>query len=97
MHEEIFGPVLPVNSYGSLNEAIEYVRGRERPLALYVFSNSRKKHPEFNEIHQLGKFGGKRRGPTLFPGTTCPWEASIIAAPAASTASIVTGLFPMNE
>ncbi|WP_394834798.1 aldehyde dehydrogenase family protein [Pendulispora rubella] len=38
MQEEIFGPILPIKSYDSLNEAIDYVNGRERPLALYVFA-----------------------------------------------------------
>jgi aldehyde dehydrogenase (NAD+) len=38
MHEEIFGPVLPVLAYGSLDEAIGIVRRRDKPLALYVFS-----------------------------------------------------------
>lgn len=43
MREEIFGPVLPVVTYGSLDEAIEYVNSRPRPLALYYFdSNSRR-------------------------------------------------------
>ena len=41
MQEEIFGPVLPVIAYDSLDEAIAYVRGRERPLALYPFSHDR--------------------------------------------------------
>ena len=37
MQEEIFGPVLPVIAYGSLDEAIAYVNARPRPLALYYF------------------------------------------------------------
>ena len=37
MQEEIFGPVLPVKSYRSVDEAIAYVNGRERPLGLYYF------------------------------------------------------------
>ncbi len=37
MREEIFGPVLPIESYGSLDEAIAKVNGRPRPLALYAF------------------------------------------------------------
>lgn len=40
--EEIFGPVLPILSYRSLEEAIAFVGARERPLALYCFSNSRR-------------------------------------------------------
>ena len=35
--EEIFGPILPVFTYKSLNEAIAYVNGQPRPLALYYF------------------------------------------------------------
>ena len=37
MTTEIFGPVLPVCSYDSLNEAVAFVNGREKPLALYFF------------------------------------------------------------
>jgi coniferyl-aldehyde dehydrogenase len=37
MQEEIFGPVLPVKTYGSVDEAIAYVNGRDRPLGLYWF------------------------------------------------------------
>jgi coniferyl-aldehyde dehydrogenase len=39
MQEEIFGPVLPVCGYDTLDDAIAQVNGGERPLALYVFSN----------------------------------------------------------
>jgi coniferyl-aldehyde dehydrogenase len=38
MQEEIFGPILPVKSYRSLDEAIAYIEAHDRPLALYVFS-----------------------------------------------------------
>jgi acyl-CoA reductase-like NAD-dependent aldehyde dehydrogenase len=37
MQEEIFGPILPVVGYDSLDEAIAYVNARPRPLALYYF------------------------------------------------------------
>ncbi|MGQ0428565.1 MAG: coniferyl aldehyde dehydrogenase [Gammaproteobacteria bacterium] len=37
MQEEIFGPILPVVGYGSIDEAIAYVSARPRPLALYYF------------------------------------------------------------
>ncbi len=39
MQEEIFGPVLPLRTYDSLDEAIDYVNDRPRPLALYVFDH----------------------------------------------------------
>ena len=37
---EIFGPVLPVRTYRSLDEVIAYINARPRPLAFYPFSNS---------------------------------------------------------
>jgi coniferyl-aldehyde dehydrogenase len=37
MKEEIFGPVLPVLGYDRLEEAVEYVNARPRPLGLYYF------------------------------------------------------------
>jgi acyl-CoA reductase-like NAD-dependent aldehyde dehydrogenase len=41
MTEEIFGPLLPVVAYDTLDEAIAYVNARPRPLALYVFDHDR--------------------------------------------------------
>ena len=37
--EEIFGPILPVLAYNSIDYAINYVNARPRPLALYYFGN----------------------------------------------------------
>ncbi len=37
MREEIFGPVLPIVGYDSIDDAIAYVNARPRPLALYYF------------------------------------------------------------
>ncbi len=39
MQEEIFGPVLPVKTYKSMDEAIAYVNGHDRPLGLYYFGD----------------------------------------------------------
>lgn len=39
MQEEIFGPVLPILNVESAQEALEFINSREKPLALYVFSN----------------------------------------------------------
>lgn len=41
MNEEIFGPVLPIITYKTLDEAFAIVRTFEKPLAAYVFSDSR--------------------------------------------------------
>jgi aldehyde dehydrogenase (NAD+) len=41
MEEEIFGPILPVVAYSTLDEAISIVNSKPKPLALYVYSQSR--------------------------------------------------------
>ena len=41
MTDEIFGPILPMLSVDSLDEAIAFVRSRPKPLALYAFTSSR--------------------------------------------------------
>ncbi len=42
LKEEIFGPILPVVTYKTLDEAITYINKKERPLALYIYSNSKR-------------------------------------------------------
>lgn len=37
MQEEIFGPVLPIVTVSTPEEAIEFINKREKPLAIYVF------------------------------------------------------------
>lgn len=41
MREEIFGPVLPVIPYETLDDVLDFINGRDRPLALYAFSHDR--------------------------------------------------------
>lgn len=41
MQEEIFGPVLPILGYKGIEEVIDQINGREKPLALYLFTASR--------------------------------------------------------
>ncbi|MFG2312414.1 aldehyde dehydrogenase family protein [Streptomyces sp. NPDC048566] len=40
MGEEIFGPILPIVTVAGLDEAIAFVNDRDKPLALYVFTES---------------------------------------------------------
>jgi aldehyde dehydrogenase (NAD+) len=40
MAEEIFGPILPIITVGSTEEAVAFVNSRPKPLALYVFTAS---------------------------------------------------------
>ncbi len=39
MQQEIFGPILPIISVHSMDEALQFVKQRARPLTLYLFSN----------------------------------------------------------
>ena len=41
MQEEIFGPILPIRSYKTIDEAIDIVNDGDRPLALYYFGKSK--------------------------------------------------------
>lgn len=40
MHEEIFAPILPLLNYDELDEVIDYINEKEKPLALYLFSSN---------------------------------------------------------
>jgi len=40
MQDEIFGPILPIISINNIDEAIQFINDRPKPLALYVFSNN---------------------------------------------------------
>ncbi|MGW3413756.1 aldehyde dehydrogenase family protein [Streptomyces sp. NPDC000888] len=40
MAEEIFGPILPIVTAADLDEAIGFINDRDKPLALYVFTDS---------------------------------------------------------
>lgn len=42
MQSEIFGPILPIVAYDSLEEAISFVQSRPKPLALYTFGRNEK-------------------------------------------------------
>jgi aldehyde dehydrogenase (NAD+) len=40
MQEEIFGPIVPVMTYENLEEVLQFIAQRDRPLALYIYSNT---------------------------------------------------------
>jgi aldehyde dehydrogenase (NAD+) len=46
MQEEIFGPLLPILTFETLEEAITFVNARPKPLAFYYFSGSRRKQDQ---------------------------------------------------
>lgn len=40
MKNELFGPILPIKTYSVLDDAIDYVNSKSRPLALYIYSKN---------------------------------------------------------
>ena len=55
MQEEIFGPILPILAFTNLDEAIQLVKQRPKPLSLYVFSTD---NAERNKLLAAISFGG---------------------------------------
>ncbi|XP_053922657.1 aldehyde dehydrogenase family 3 member B1-like isoform X1 [Cuculus canorus] len=55
MQEEIFGPILPIITVASMDDAIAFINARERPLALYVFSSCKK---VVNQVLEQTSSGG---------------------------------------
>lgn len=55
MQEEIFGPVLPIITYENYEDLFDLLNGRQKPLALYIFSENRR---NINSIVERISFGG---------------------------------------
>ena len=55
MQEEIFGPILPLVEYEQLDNAIDEIRRRPKPLALYLFSSDK---AVWRKIEKTVSFGG---------------------------------------
>ena len=55
MKDEIFGPILPVIAFTNLNEVIQKVKERSKPLSCYIFSKNRK---SISKLLKEISFGG---------------------------------------
>ena len=62
MREEIFGPVLPVVGYDTLEDALDWINSHPHPLALYIFAEDRK---EQNNVLDHTQSGGVTINATL--------------------------------
>ncbi|KAL5479997.1 hypothetical protein EMCRGX_G023610 [Ephydatia muelleri] len=62
MQEEIFGPILPIIAINNMEEAIEIINSREKPLAMYVFSESKR---TLNRVIRETSAGGVCHNDTL--------------------------------
>ncbi|NWX44054.1 AL3B1 dehydrogenase, partial [Steatornis caripensis] len=58
MQEEIFGPVLPIVVVANMDEAIDFINSRERPLVVYAFSSNDKVVNHVLERTSSGGFCG---------------------------------------
>ena len=54
MQQEIFGPVLPIITYDSMDEVIPKINSMAHPLALYIFTSRRKTARKFMEECSFG-------------------------------------------
>lgn len=54
MQEEIFGPVLPILTYQSIEEAEAFIQKREKPLALYLFTKDKSVEQRFIKYTSFG-------------------------------------------
>ncbi len=55
MQEEIFGPLIPVMTYHNIDEVVAYLNERDKPLALYIYSNDQ---ANINKLLQRTSSGG---------------------------------------
>ncbi|MBV6659760.1 coniferyl aldehyde dehydrogenase [Pseudomonas yamanorum] len=66
MLEEIFGPLLPVIAYDSIEQAIAFINARPKPLALYCFSNN---SAVTNQVLEQTRSGGVTINGTMLHAT----------------------------
>ncbi len=62
MREEIFGPILPIEAYATVDEAIAKINARPRPLALYAFGGDQRAR---EHLRRQTVAGGMTLGDTL--------------------------------
>ena len=55
MQEEIFGPVLPILTFENIEEVIDLLNGKPKPLALYLFSNDKQ---TIKQVTSRVRYGG---------------------------------------
>ncbi|NXD88662.1 AL3B1 dehydrogenase, partial [Halcyon senegalensis] len=66
MQEEIFGPILSIVTVANVEEAIDFINSRERPLVVYAFSSNSE---EVNQVLEQTSSGGFCGNDTLMHAT----------------------------
>lgn len=69
MEEEIFGPILPILTYTTLDEAITQIKGRPKPLCGFIFSRNEAAIAEFLRVLSFGGGAVNQTNIHLFIGT----------------------------
>ncbi len=54
MREEIFGPIMPIMTFTSINEVIKEIKSQPKPLALYLFTHNEAVKKKFLETVSFG-------------------------------------------
>lgn len=67
MQDEIFGPILPILSYSSLEEVITAIQSKSHPLALYLFAKNKK---VIDKVIREVEFGGGSINDTIYHAAT---------------------------
>lgn len=58
MQEEVFGPVLPIMTVSTMDEAVLFINAREKPLAVYCFSKENSLQSKFSDLTSSGGYCG---------------------------------------
>lgn len=53
MHQEYFGPILPVLTVENVDEAITFINKRDKPLCVYVYSSNSKVNGSYRALSQM--------------------------------------------
>nr|WP_243663608.1 aldehyde dehydrogenase family protein [Rhodothermus marinus] len=91
MQEEIFGPLLPVQAFDHLDEALAAINRRPKPLALYVFARDDRACSTCSTTPRPVAGASTTRCCTSIT-PTCPSAASAPAASGKPTATTLSGL-----
>ncbi len=57
MQEEIFGPLLPIITYNTIEDAIKYINEREKPLAIYYFGSNSNRNANLIKVQNQTSSG----------------------------------------
>ena len=75
MQKEIFGPVLPILTYKNIEEVIDVINSKEKPLALYIYSKNKKNINKVIKATRAGTTAINNNGVHFF-NTNLPFGGS---------------------